>query len=96
MEIPKIATEANYWAGKDGAERVTGAHVKSAIDQRQYRAGLTEDRLREMIEDGTIHIATQGEVVGRVNGLAVLSLGDYTFGKPSRITARVSWVAGSS
>ena len=90
MEISKIVTEVNYWAGRDGAERVTGAHVKSAIDQRRYRAGLTEDRLREMIEDGTIHIATQGEVVGQVNGLAVLSLGDYTFGKPSRITARVS------
>ena len=90
MEISKIVTEANYWAGKHGAERVMGDHVKEAIDQRQYRASLTEDRLREMIADGTIHIDTEGEVVGQVNGLAILSLGDYMFGKPDRIAASVS------
>lgn len=47
-----------------------------------------EERLQEMIEDGTILIDADGEAVGQVNGLSVMSLGDYSFGKSSRITAR--------
>lgn len=94
MDVSQIVTEADFWAGKDGADVVMGHHVKTAIDQARYRAGLTEDRLREMIEDGSIHIATDGEVVGQINGLAVLSLGDHAFGKPGRITARVSMGRG--
>ncbi len=90
MDIAEIITEADYWAGKDGGDAVTGDHVKRAIEQRQYRSSLTEDRLRELIEDGTIHIDTEGEAVGQVNGLAIISMGDHAFGKPSRITARVS------
>ena len=90
MDVSQVVTEADFWAGKDGADIVKGEHVKKAIDEARYRAGLTEDRLREMIEDGSIHISTDGEVVGQINGLAVLSLGDHAFGKPGRITARVS------
>ena len=94
MEVAEIVTEANYWAGKDDAGRVLGEHVKKAIDQRQFRISMSEDRLRELIEEGTIRIAFDGEKAGQVNGLAVLSGGDYTFGKPSRITARVSMGRG--
>ena len=90
MNVADMITEANYWAGKDGASVVQGGHVKKAIDERNYRASLTEERIREMIEDGTIHISTEGKAVGQVNGLAVLSIGDHAFGSPSRITARVS------
>ena len=90
MDIAEIITEANYWAGMDGGETVMGHHVQKAIDQRQYRSSLTEERLRELVEEGTIQIATDGEAVGQVNGLAVISLGDYAFGKPSRVSARVS------
>jgi lon-related putative ATP-dependent protease len=90
MDVSQIVTESDFWAGKDKATVVMGSHVKKAIDEARYRAGLTEDRLREMIEDGSIHIDTEGEVVGQLNGLAVLALGDHAFGKPSRITARVS------
>ncbi len=90
MDVADIITEANYWAGKADSESVMGEHVTEAIEQQKYRSSLTEDRLQEMIEEGTIQIATDGEAVGQVNGLSVLSLGDYAFGKPSRITARVS------
>ena len=90
MNVSDVITEANYWAGVEDRDVVMGEHVKKAIDQRRYRASLTEDRLRELIEDGTNHIGTEGRVVGQVNGLAVLAVGDYSFGKPSRITARVS------
>ena len=90
MDVSDILTEADYWAGADAAAVVMGEHVKRAIDQKEYRVSLTEDRLQEIIADNTIHISTQGRVLGQVNGLAVLSSGNHTFGKPSRITASVS------
>ena len=55
-----------------------------------YRSSLTEDRLREQIEADIIQIGTEGQVAGQVNGLAIFTVGNHTFGKPSRITARVS------
>lgn len=69
---------------------MAGEHVAKAIEQRRYRVSMTQDRVRELIEDGTIRISTQGEVIGQVNGLAILTIGEASFGKPSRITARVS------
>ena len=90
MDVADMITEANYWASVDKSDTVMGEHVIKAIEQGRYRANLTEDRLQELIEEGTINIDTEGEAVGQVNGLSVLSLGDYSFGKPSRITARVS------
>ncbi len=90
MDVADIITEADYWASSAESGVVMGDDVEKAIEQRRYRSSLTEDRLRELIEDGTIHISTEGEAVGQVNGLAVLTLGDTSFGKPSRITARVS------
>ena len=94
MDVADMLTEADYWAGKDGGDIVTGDHVKKAIEERHYRVSLPEDRLNELIENGTIRIATEGSAVGQVNGLAVLSIGDYAFGKPSRITARASMGRG--
>lgn len=85
-----ILTEASYWADSSGSDVVMQEHVQKAIEQRRYRSSITEDRLRELIEDGTIHISTDGKAIGQVNGLAVLAQGDAVFGKPSRITARVS------
>ena len=90
MNVSDMITEANYWARKDGSLTVSGEHVKKAIEQRRHRASLTEDRMREFVEKGTIHIATDGEKTGQVNGLAVYSLGGHAFGNASRITARVS------
>lgn len=90
LDIANIVTEASYWAEKAGRELVTAADVDQAIRKREYRSNLVEERLQEYIANGTIMIDTDGAAVGRVNGLAVLSLGDYAFGKPSRITARVS------
>ena len=81
--------EANYFATKEGAETVDAAHVQAAIDARIYRSDRIRERLREEILRGTILVDTDGEKVGQVNGLAVLQLGDFAFGKPSRITARV-------
>ncbi|MFQ6014178.1 MAG: Lon protease family protein [Anaerolineae bacterium] len=86
--VADIVREANYWATRNGKEVVTAADVQQAIEEKVYRSNQIEERIRERIEDGTIMVDTEGEVVGQVNGLSVMTLGDYSFGKPSRITAK--------
>jgi ATP-dependent Lon protease len=88
--IADLLREANYWAEKDGSDVITEKHVDNAIDKRNYRVNLIEEKIQEMIDDGTILIDSDGMVVGQVNGLSVYNLGDYMFGKPSRITAKTS------
>jgi predicted ATP-dependent protease len=83
-----LVVEADYWAGLAGAPRVAPAHVEQAINERVYRLNLVEERLRDLIRRGVIIVDVDGAVAGQVNGLAVLDFGDYSFGRPSRITAR--------
>jgi lon-related putative ATP-dependent protease len=90
IEIADVLTEADYWASMEGASIVHAEHVERAIEERILRSNLIEERVREVIADGTILIDVDGERVGEVNGLSVYDLGDYRFGKPTRITARVS------
>jgi len=87
-DVADVMREASYWASKSGDTVVGEAHVRKAIDEKVLRINRIEERLREMILEGTIIVDTSGEKVGQINGLAVLDLGDYSFGKPSRITAR--------
>jgi predicted ATP-dependent protease len=87
-EIVDLVRESSYWAGQDGHDLVEAADVERAIQEKVYRSNKLEERLQEMIADGTILIDTDGEVIGQVNGISVLPLGDYSFGKPTRITAR--------
>jgi predicted ATP-dependent protease len=94
-DIADILSEANYWAGKAGHALVQDADVDQAIARRKFRSNLIEERLQELITTGTILIDTTGARVGQVNGVAVIDLGGYAFGKPSRITARVSPGRGS-
>ncbi|MBI4234597.1 MAG: AAA family ATPase [Chloroflexi bacterium] len=88
-ELADLIREANFWAGKDGGEYITGRHVQRALDEKVYRSNLIQERIRELVARGVILVDTQGAAVGQVNGLAVLSLGDYSFGRPTRITASV-------
>jgi len=88
--IADLLKESNYWAEKDGSDVITEKHVDQAIERRNYRVNLIEEKIQEMIDDGTILIDSDGAVVGQVNGLSVYNLGDYMFGKPSRITAKTS------
>ncbi|MEW6586907.1 MAG: ATP-binding protein [Nitrospirota bacterium] len=87
-DISDILREASYWAAKADSTVVTNEHVQKAIEEKIFRTNRIEDRMREMILDGTIIVDTAGRKAGQINGLAVLDLGDYSFGKPSRITAR--------
>jgi lon-related putative ATP-dependent protease len=86
-EIGDVIKEANYWAKKAGGRIVQDEHVVKALRERVYRVNRIEERLQEMIVEGTLIIDTAGEKIGQINGLAVLGMGDYMFGKPSRITA---------
>ena len=95
LEIANVVTEASYWAQRSGHDPVMAIDVETAVQKRIYRSNLIEERTREMIDNGTIMIDTEGVQVGQVNGLAVLNLGDYEFGQPSRITARVSLGRGN-
>ncbi|MBW2028471.1 MAG: AAA family ATPase [Deltaproteobacteria bacterium] len=88
--ITDLLREADYWAGQDSQDVVQERHVDKTIEARVYRSNKIEEHIQEMINRGTLLIDTEGEAVGQVNGLAVYSLGDYMFGKPSRITASTS------
>jgi lon-related putative ATP-dependent protease len=90
MRINEILQEADFWAGEDGQSVVSGKHVEKAMQSRIYRSSLMEEQIQEMIDRGSYLIDTQGAVVGQVNGLSVYSLGDHSFGKPTRITASTS------
>ncbi|MDI6755785.1 MAG: ATP-binding protein [Thermodesulfobacteriota bacterium] len=88
--ITDILREASYWARKDKSSVVAEKHVDQAIDEKIYRKKMIEDKIQEMIEDGIILIDSDGSRVGQVNGLSVFHMGEYAFGKPSRITAKTS------
>ncbi len=89
-DIADLVREASYWAGREGHSLVTDHHVDKAYEEKMDRLNLIEGKIQEMIEDGTIMIDSDGLVVGQVNGLSVYDMGDYAFGKPSRITAKTS------
>jgi ATP-dependent Lon protease len=88
--IADVVRESSYWAGKDGRESVGRDAVEKAVLERFERVSLVENKIQEMIQEGTIMIDTDGRVVGQVNGLAVYDMGQFMFGKPSRITARTA------
>ncbi|GAM09019.1 hypothetical protein OR1_01293 [Geobacter sp. OR-1] len=89
MEIADLIREASYWANKEGRGTVTREIVKKTIFEKIYRSNRVEERLQELFEDGTILCDTEGSEVGQINGLSVMTIADYMFGRPSRVTARV-------
>lgn len=88
--IADVIREASYWAQKENQNLVGREHVEKAVKERFERVSLIEDKIQELIEEGTILIDTEGKVVGQVNGLSVYDMGQFSFGKPTRITARTS------
>ncbi len=88
--LADVLRESSFWASRENAGSITADHVRKAIDERIERVKLVEDKIQEMIEDGSIMISTTGSVIGQVNGLSVYSLGEHEFGRPSRITAKTA------
>lgn len=87
-QIKDLLIESDYWAGQASCELVLGEHVEQAVNKKIHRLNIVEERVQEMVENGSVLLDFTGSVVGQVNGLAVYDLGDFSFGRPSRITAQ--------
>lgn len=88
-DISDLVYESAYCERRDGKELVSAADVQHALEERTFRSNLLEDEYRQRILEDTIFIDTEGQVVGQANGLTVLRSGDYIFGQPCRVTARI-------
>jgi lon-related putative ATP-dependent protease len=88
-EIADIIREANFYATQEDSKNVTADHVRKAIEEKVYRSNLIQDKIQDMIKRNFFLIDTEGEAVGQVNGLSVIGLGDFAFGRPSRVTASI-------
>lgn len=86
--VVDLVREASFWSARNGRSLVTTADVQTALAERTYRANRMEEEMREEILQGILFIATEGSVVGQVNGLSVIDTGEHAFGQPGRITAR--------
>ena len=86
--VRDLVVEADYWARRNNAELVDAHHVQQALDEKVYRVNLVQRHIQRNIEEGALMVDVDGAVVGQVNGLVVLDMGDYSFGHPSRITVR--------
>lgn len=87
--LADIVREASYWAGKESQTIVASSHVRRAIEEKIYRSNLVEEHIRELIVEGTLMVDVTGEEIGQINAISVADLGDFMFGHPMRITARV-------
>jgi lon-related putative ATP-dependent protease len=87
--LADIVREADFWAGEAGRSEIGHDDVTKAIEERIQRADRMRDRAQESIDREIILIGTEGSKVGQINGLSVLQLGNFAFGRPTRITARV-------
>lgn len=93
--IADLLREADHWAGEAGADAIRVEDIQTAIDQQAYRAGRVEERMDREIERETLVVETRGKAVGVVNGLTVMQLGGFAFGRPARITATTRLGSGS-
>ncbi|MDD4664176.1 MAG: AAA family ATPase, partial [Caldisericia bacterium] len=93
--IADIVNESIYWATQNNRKTVTLSDVIKTLQEKRYRANLVEEKMQKMILDGSIRIDTAGKVIGQINGLSVLSNGEYAFGRPTRITATSSLGKGN-
>ncbi|QKI89391.1 Lon protease family protein [Thiomicrorhabdus xiamenensis] len=85
--LSDLLVEADHWARKQQRESIAKEDVQQAIDMRLFMMGQIKERLQEAVIRGIYKIATSGEVIAQVNGLSVIELDGYAFGRPSRITA---------
>ncbi len=87
--IADVVREAHFYSSQENSKYITAAHVEKAVEAKVYRSNLIQEKIREYIQRNVIFISTEGEAVGQINGLSVLSVGDFSFGAPSRITIAV-------
>lgn len=88
MDIGDLISESSYWAEAEGASLVSALHVDKALDHKKFRSNMIEAKIQELIERDIYLIQTDKAVAGQINALSIIGLGDYYFGRPSRITAK--------
>ena len=88
-EIADLVREAAFWARKEDRQLVSDCHVEKALASRVFRANRLEENIHELIANGTLLVDIDGKKVGQVNGLTLMAIGGYAFGRPSRVTASV-------
>jgi lon-related putative ATP-dependent protease len=88
IDLADTLREAAYYAAREGKDHAGRDHVEQAIEAKIYRSNKTEERIQEYIDEGKILVDVEGKVPGQVNGLSVYLLGDYSFGRPTRVTVR--------
>ncbi|MFI5282640.1 MAG: Lon protease family protein [Candidatus Dormibacterales bacterium] len=94
-DVADLVTEASYWADQDSRTLVLATDVERAVSEKDRRSSLPEERLRGLIDDGTLRVETEGSRVGQLNGLSVIELGDHRFGIPCRVSATVAMGRGT-
>lgn len=87
--LADLLRESDFWASQNGGDNVERADVQKALDSFIYRSDRIRELMQEQIKKDIVIIETEGRQVGQINGLSVLQLGDFAFGRPSRITARI-------
>ena len=90
QDLSELVVESDFWAKKNNRKVVTQDDVQKAIDSKIKRADRLRDKVQESILRDINLISTEGEKVGQINGLSVFALGDFIFGKPTRITTQIS------
>ena len=85
-ELSQVIAEAATWARLSKSKVVTKEYIDKALEERKNRLKKYDEKYTEMIKEGTLLIDTEGEKIGQINGLTVMSIGEYSFGKPVRIT----------
>jgi ATP-dependent Lon protease len=87
--VDDLVRESAYFARAANAQRTAAEHVHRALAQRVMRLNFIEEEIRRLIANGTLIVHLDGRSVGQINGLAVLDVGGYAFGRPSRVTVSV-------
>ncbi len=88
-DVRDLLRESDLFARRSSEEIIRRRHVEEALEARRERAGRLRERMQEEILRDRLLIDTEGRVEGQINGLSVIPLGDGTFARPNRITARV-------
>ena len=86
-DLSLIVGEASTWAKMAKSKIITEEFITKALAEKVDRVKKYDDKYMEMIKDNTLLISTSGSEVGQINGLTIMNVGDYTFGKPVKITA---------
>ncbi len=95
QQLQDLLSEANYYTKQNGNQAITAKEVQKAIEEQTYRSNLIQEKIQELIHEGTLLIDIEGRKAGEINGLAVLDTGDFSFGRPNKITGSIGYGKGN-